>query len=365
MIETSEMYEQAEEFLNQCYSEKEKSKEELLDRLSEVKQEISETGSYTHTYEELVHGARMAWRNSNRCIGRFFWETLKVTDARDLNDEQSIANVLFNHIKQATNGGNVVPYLTALNPHNMDGKIRIWNHQLIRYAGYEEKDGTVVGDPASIHFTKACQALGWKGEGGRFDVLPLVIQIGENTPKYFSIPRDFIVEVPLTHPSVPAFEKLQLKWYAVPIISDMKLVIGGIEYPAAPFNGWYMGTEIGARNLADTDRYDMLPKIAEVFKLDTSREYTLWRDESLIELNKAVLYSFKKAGVSIVDHHTAAKQFERFEKREQEVGRDVTGKWSWLIPPISPATTHIFRKGYKNQKVLPNYLYQSAPYQSL
>ena len=27
----------------------------------------------------------------------------------------------------------------------------------------------------------------------------------------------------------------------------------------APFNGWYMGTEIGARNLADADRYDLLP----------------------------------------------------------------------------------------------------------
>ena len=40
----------------------------------------------------------------------------------------------------------------------------------------------------------------------------------------------------------------------------MCLEIGGICYPAAPFNGWYMGTEIGARNLADTDRYDQLPR---------------------------------------------------------------------------------------------------------
>ena len=36
-----------------------------------------------------------------------------------------------------------------------------------------------------------------------------------------------------------------------PAISNMPLSIGGVTYPAAPFNGWYLGTEIGARNLAD------------------------------------------------------------------------------------------------------------------
>ena len=49
----------------------------------------------------------------------------------------------------------------------------------------------------------------------------------------------------------------------------MRLEIGGIDYPMAPFNGWYMGTEIGARNLADQDRYNLLPKVAEIMELDT------------------------------------------------------------------------------------------------
>ncbi|MFD2354446.1 nitric oxide synthase oxygenase [Nonomuraea ferruginea] len=31
--------------------------------------EIARRGSYTHTSEELEFGARVAWRNSNRCIG--------------------------------------------------------------------------------------------------------------------------------------------------------------------------------------------------------------------------------------------------------------------------------------------------------
>jgi nitric oxide synthase oxygenase domain/subunit len=51
----------------------------------------------------------------------------------------------------------------------------------------------------------------------------------------------------------------------------MRLTIGGVQYPLAPFNGWYMGTEIGARNLADADRYDMLPTVAARLGLDTSR----------------------------------------------------------------------------------------------
>jgi nitric-oxide synthase len=43
-----------------------------------------------------------------------------------------------------------------------------------------------------------------------------------------------------------------------------------------------------------------------------------------------------KEGVSIVDHLTAAKQFELFERNEAQQGRQVTGKWSWLAPPLSP-----------------------------
>ena len=37
--------------------------------------------------------------------------------------------------------------------------------------------------------------------------------------------------------------------------------IGGIIYPTAPFNGWYMVTEIGVRNFIDTYRYNLLEKL--------------------------------------------------------------------------------------------------------
>ena len=357
-----QLWQQAEQFINLSYKELNIADEQLQNRLKIVKSEIEETGTYTHSFEELEHGAKMAWRNSNRCIGRLFWNSLHVKDERHLTKEEEIAQALIHHIEYGTNEGKIRPTITVFRPETTEGKqIRIWNHQLIRYAGYETEYG-VIGDSHSISFTKKCMELGWKGEGTHFDILPLVVQIDGQAPKWFAIPEAKVLRVPLTHPTEPSFENLDLEWYAVPIISEMKLEVGGIEYTAAPFNGWYMETEIGARNLADTNRYNMLPKIAELFQFDTSSNATLWRDKALIELNIAVLHSFKKYGVSIVDHHTAATQFKHFEEKEQSACRHVTGDWTWLIPPVSPATTHIFHKTYEDKIVSPNYFYQPSPY---
>ena len=40
--------------------------------------------------------------------------------------------------------------------------------------------------------------------------------------------------------------------------------------------------------------------------LDMTSNTSLWKDEVSIELNKAVLHSYKEAGVSIVDHYSMA-----------------------------------------------------------
>ena len=37
---------------------------------------------------------------------------------------------------------------------------RIWSPQFISYAGYPKEDGTVLGDPANLEFTKICLKLG-------------------------------------------------------------------------------------------------------------------------------------------------------------------------------------------------------------
>ncbi|MCI3918701.1 nitric oxide synthase oxygenase [Paenibacillus sp. TRM 82003] len=348
---------EAARFLAECYAELGKTPEELERRWREVERHIDEDGTYVHTYEELSHGAKVAWRNSNRCIGRLFWNTLHVFDAREAGTEEAIAARLLHHIDYATNGGRIRPAITVFAPMAPGGdRIRIRNRQLIRYAGYETADG-FVGDPDSSAFTRLCQDLGWRGEGTAFDVLPLVVQIGERPPRWYDIPKAIVLEVPIRHPDVAGIDALGLRWYAVPIVSDMRLEIGGIDYTAAPFNGWYMGTEIGARNLADGDRYDMLPKVAEAMGLDRSREASLWKDRALVELNVAVLHSFRERDVSIVDHHTAAQQFARFEENESRAGRGVTGRWSWLVPPLSPATTHLFHKRFEDEIVTPNFFH--------
>jgi nitric-oxide synthase, bacterial len=357
-----DLLEKAAEFIKMFYSEQNKSPDELNNRLRDIEYSIAEHGLYEHTYEELEFGAKAAWRNSNRCIGRLFWDQLKVLDKRNVKQADEVFSALFEHIQFATNNGRLRPAITIFSPDTSEQKIRIWNHQLIRYAGYETAEG-IIGDSHSIPFTKQCIKLGWEPKYGKFDVLPLVVQINKQQPLLREIPEELILEVAIVHPEYNWFSDLGLKWYAVPMISDMKLEIGGISYKAAPFNGWYMGTEIGARNLADDFRYDVLPQIASLMGLDTRSHSSLWKDRALVELNAAVLHSFKKEGVSIVDHHTAAQQFKRFEENEKGQGRDMTGDWSWLIPPVSPATTHIFHKQYNNEVKTPNYFYQDTPYQ--
>lgn len=54
------------------------------------------------------------------------------------------------------------------------------------------------------------------------------------------------------------FSELDLRWYAVPAVSSMMFDCGGLQFTAAPFNGWYMSTEIGARDLCDVNRYNLL-----------------------------------------------------------------------------------------------------------
>lgn len=352
----TELRERAHRFISQCYTELDR--EWVIEsRLAHIDREISQTGTYTHTDEELTHGARMAWRNSNRCIGRLFWHSLEVIDERDRDTPREIHEACCNHIEHARNGGDIRPTVTVFQPDTpRTERIRIWNHQLLRYAGYETDTG-IVGDPAEREFTRYCRSNGWEGGGGSFDPLPHVVQVGDAEPELFEVPEELVEEVRITHPEYDWIGDLGLRWYDVPIVSNMRLEIGGISYTAAPFNGWYMSTEIGARNFADEDRYDMLPEIGERLGYDTSKRRSLWKDEALVELNRAVVHSFDDAGVTIVDHHTATEQFAQFERNEAAADRRVTGDRSWLLPPMSGATTHVFDHSYETTVETPNFFY--------
>ena len=195
--------------------------------------------------------------------------------------------------------------------------------------------------------------------------MPWLIQInGEIQDPYsvFEEHPNLLTEVQIEHPENSAFKELGLKWYSTPILSDMALLIGGIHYPCAPFNGWYMGTEIGARNLADENRYDYLPQIAKIFDLNTKSNRTLWRDRALIELNRAVLHSFDRDKIKIGDHHALTRQFEKFCENEAKSKCPVTGDWSWLVPPISASQTPTFSQEFDPTIVQhTNFFYQASP----
>jgi nitric-oxide synthase len=326
-------------------------------RLREIRREISLTGTYQHTLDELEFGARVAWRNSSRCIGRLYWKSLRVRDRRDVGTAEGIAAECAGHLRAATNHGRVRPAITVFAPDTpARSGPRIWNEQLVRYAGYRQPDGSVRGEPCSTELTDLARALGWATDGqGRFDVLPLVISTADQDPQVFALPADAVTEVHLIHPRFPWFGELGLRWYGVPVISDMCLEIGGICYPAAPFNGWYMGTEIGARNLADSGRYNQLPEIAARMGLDTTRDRSLWRDLALVELNLAVLHSFETAGVTITDHHTESRRFLTHLAREERAGRACPADWTWIVPPISGSATGVFHRYYSDAELRPAY----------
>lgn len=53
------------------------------------------------------------------------------------------------------------------------------------------------------------------------------------------------------------FKDLDLRWYALPAVSNMRFDCGGIEFTANAFNGWYMATEIACRDICDVNRLNM------------------------------------------------------------------------------------------------------------
>ncbi|MCX5337468.1 nitric oxide synthase oxygenase [Streptomyces sp. NBC_00140] len=329
-------------------------------RIAAVHTEIAGTGTYRHTTEELVFGARVAWRNANRCIGRLYWRSLRVRDLREIRDAHDVAEASADHLREANRDGRIRALISVFAP---DGPRRpgprIWNEQLVRYAGYTRPDGGVTGDPRNAGLTGLALRLGWPGGPGTpFDVLPLVVQGGgDEGPACHDLPDDAVLQVELTHPEYTWWRALGLRWHAVPALANMCLEIGGICYPAAPFNGWYMGTEIGARNLADTDRYDLLPRIAAHLGLDTRTDRTLWKDRALVELNRAVLHSFDRAGVTVTDHHTESRRFIDHLDREERKGRRVGADWSWIVPPISGSTTPVFHRTYETLEHRPAYVH--------
>ncbi|XP_065651342.1 nitric oxide synthase 1 isoform X2 [Hydra vulgaris] len=297
-------------------------------RITEVLQEIDAYGSYELIEKELIFGARLAWRNASRCIGRIHWKKLHVFDCRHVTTAQQMIECCLQHLRFATNKGNIRSSISIF-PHkkkNQEG-FRIWNSQLIRYAGYRQDDGKVIGDPSSIEITKIAQSLGWVGEGTMFDILPLIVQANSTEVHCFEIPKEYILEVNIQHPIHRKLDELGLRWYAVPAVSNMALNCGGLTFTAVPFNGWYMSTEIAVRNFGDESRYNLLKPTAE----------------------------------TLVDHHSVAESFIKHLRQENKLRGGCPSDWVWIVPPLSGSVCPVFHQEMLNYKLNPSFEYQADP----
>jgi nitric-oxide synthase len=353
---------EAAEFLARFYSEHPGEGDGAL-RVSQALNQIEGSGTYTHTLPELSYAARLAWRHADRCVGRDKWRTLRVRDRRHLSKPDDVAAEVIAHLREATNGGRIRSYITVFAPDTPKKRgPRVLNGEALGYAGYRRPNGTVMGDPLHQQLTTLSVRLGWEPRYGPFDVLPLIIQGGDGRLSQYPVPMDAVLEVPISHPDHEWFAELGLRWYAVPLITDMYLDAGGIKYPCTPFNGWYVAsTEVGVRDLGDERRYNVLPAVADGLGLDTSRVDTFWMDRAAVELAVAVHHSYRNSGVMTTDHQSEARRFAKHADAEQASGCPFSADWSWVNPPISASTTPTFHRTYPEQVLKPGYFRHKAP----
>jgi nitric-oxide synthase len=354
-LSRSERAEEAHAFIELFYREAPSHAGERTARQREVRRDLMRHGFYRHTPDELAFGARVAWRNHARCIGRLRWKSLVVLDCRNLTDPDAVAAQTFQHFGEADNGGDIRSTISIFAPVEGD-RTPVWieSRQVAQYAGYLEEQG-VVGDPANTEATRISIGLGWRPPEIRtpFDLLPLMVRDATGRRLLYALPKGLVREVAIRHPEHPKLERLGLRWYAVPCVSDMILSIGGVDYPCAPFNGWYMATEIASRNFLDTFRYNLLHDVAAAVGAEPDDE--LWQDRAVLELNRAVLHSFRQAGVRLVDHHQASAQYMEFDRAERSNDRSPSGDWAWIVPPQSSAVCPVFHHGMTDLKDVPNF----------
>jgi len=328
-------------------------------RMEEVEASLQMTGTYSLNTEELEFGARTAWRNAARCPARVQWKNLTLVDRREVDTAEEMFHDICNHIKASTNGGKIKPTITVFRGRTPGkGDPRVWNGLMMSYAGYLQSDGSVIGDRGSTEFTEFCQSLGWKGPGTQFDILPIVLSGADGIPHWFSVPEELVIRVPIQHPNNTAINDLALQWIGLPMVSGMMYEVGGLQFPAAPFSGWYTGAEIATRDFLDIQRYNLLEPLGQAMGLDITNNSSLWKDKVSLELNVAVLISYQKAGVSIVDHHSQSDQFISHMQTEYKERGGCPADWVWLVPPQGGSLTTVYHQEMANYHLSPSYEYQ-------
>ncbi|MEM9257167.1 MAG: nitric oxide synthase oxygenase [Pseudomonadota bacterium] len=357
-LSPGERQEEARAFIKLFFSETSNDQRLMKHRLAEVSRALRKSNHYEHTAEELAFGARVAWRNHSRCIGRRFWSSLEVFDCRGLTEPDDVASRIVQHMKDALGDGKIRSMISVFAPVSADRlPVYVESPQIHQYAGYSLSDSSFLGDRQNADLTRVVCNMGHKPPDPRsaFDTLPFILRDTKDRRIIYELPESATKEIRITHPNYPSLEQLNLRWYAVPCVSDMILSIGGIEYPCAPFNGYYMSSEIASRNLADIRRYNLLPEVARSIGENPEGSDPFWVDRTLTVLNESVCSSFSSAGVTFVDHHSASEQFIDFHKDEQSRGRRVAARWDWVVPPQASAACPVFHLPMEDHHPVPNF----------
>jgi nitric-oxide synthase len=294
-------------------------------RTAEALDELDRSGTYRLASTELSHGLRQAWHAAPRrirhgMVAQVEWDDLERSDFSGAKlTTDLVAGVIGYFVRRATNGGRLTPRIVVFPPDGPDGpSLRIWNDQLIGYAGERQSDGQVLGDPTQLTLTAALRRLGWCERIGSQTVLPIAFRIGRSAPELLSLSRKDVLEVPLQHPEYPWMADLEFRWHALPAISRMAAVIGGLVYPVL-VAGWHEAGEI----LNDLRRLGIWAVFAERLSL-SARDRRRSQRIDLVVL-EAVLYSFREAGVMIEDGRSADFRHRRHVLTELVAGHSARG----------------------------------------
>ena len=397
----AEIKQEAEDFLRECRSQGVISSDleletRLLSAFSDIAQSTVQSqvtdnegntydglagGSWMQTKSELEYGIRAAWRNSRRCIMRSEHEGLVLSDLRHETTSKGMAHAIVEGILKAINSCRITPTAFVFPARNPGSRgPMIWNQQILAFAGYRQADGSVLGDPASIDITDAMIELGWSPplSKSRWDVLPLVTMAEGEDPYILELPDQLKETINITHPRYQKeFEQLDLQWVKVPVLSRLGFDIGGVQYTASPFLGWFMDAEVGSRDLGDAWRYNVFPAVVRALKLsdDPSVDFEdlegykqlaalvcrslVWRLSNALtqtqshaqaELNYAVFHSYSRQRITMSDSLTSSFQYQQFnDVYKSEKGFSLPADFGWLVPPQG-SIIPLWHKG-----ALPNY----------
>ena len=366
---TKEVMVQARDFIEKYYADEINSRPEMEKdlRMCEVMRSITSTGEYEHTTNELSWACKTAWRNAPRCVGRSMWKTLALRDERGTNPTcKDIFDTICKNLRETFNNGKIIPTAVIFEQRRWNKRegtgIRIWNTVILGFAGHEQENGDVFGDPKGVFLCNVAKSMGWNPKEDRFELLPLVITDGNENTEMFELPEDikrFTVEI--RHPTIPAITNMGLKWYAVPSVASMMLEAGGIQYTCATIAGFFQDTEVSVLNLLNYGRYGLLETTGRAMGLDVTTNTNFWKMEVSLEMTRAVFESYRAAGVTIVDHLTISENFHSFMKEEIRIRGGCPTDWLWVVPPLSGGLVPTFHNEMLRYTLSPSYEYQPGP----